>query len=148
MSFQLQAQRHGIQSSRTTPPETLTDNPQQADIAVDKVVDNDTPQVGDEVTFTIDVTNNGPSSALAVEVADQLPAELTFVDSSRNDPSLPNYYDPTTGVWSVGDMPDGASQTLTITATVSAPSSPTGPSSIIPNTATGSTSTTDPNPRQ
>ena len=100
---------------------TLT-NPQQADIAVDKVVDNNTPQVGDKVTFTIDVTNNGPSTALAVEVADQLPAELTFVDSSRNDPSLSNYYNPTTGVWSVGDMPDGASETLTITATVLAPS--------------------------
>ena len=123
---------------------TLT-NPQQADIAVDKVVDNNTPQVGDKVTFTIDVTNNGPSTALAVEVADQLPAELTFVDSSRNDPSLPNYYNPTTGVWTVGDMPDGASETLTITATVLAPSSSTGPNSIILNTATGSTTTTDPN---
>ena len=124
--------------------ETLTDN-QQADIAVDKDVNNDTPQVGEDVTFTIEVTNNGPSSALDVKVDDQLPAGLTFVDSSQNDPSLPNYYDPTTGVWTVGDMPDGASQTLTITATVLAPSSPTGPDSIIPNTATGSTTTTDPN---
>ena len=101
-----------IQSSKTTPPYTLT-KPQQADIAVDKVVDNLTPQVGENVTFTIDVTNNGPSTALAVEVADQLPAELTFVDSSRNDPLLPNYYNPATGVWTVGDMPNGASQTLT-----------------------------------
>ena len=42
-------------------------------------------------------------------------------------------------------MPDGASQTLTITATVLAPSSPTGPNSIILNTATGSTTTSDPN---
>ena len=126
MSLQLQDQRHGIQSSKTTPPYTLT-SAQQADIAVDKVVDNLTPQVGDNVTFTIDVTNNGPSTALAVEVADQLPAELTFVDSSRNDPLLPNYYNPATGVWTVGDMPNGASQTLTITATVLAPSSPTGP---------------------
>ena len=123
---------------------TLT-KPQQADIAVDKVVDNLTPQVGENVTFTIDVTNNGPSTALAVEVADQLPAELTFVDSSRNDPLLPNYYNPATGVWTVGDMPNGASQTLTITATVLAPSSSTGPNSIISNTATGSTTTTDPN---
>ena len=140
-----------ITSSETWDPilgnntsETLT-NPQQADIAVDKVVDNNTPQVGDNVTFTIDVTNNGPSTALAVEVADQLPAELTFVDSSRNDSSLPNYYNPTTGVWTVGNMPNGASETLTITATVLAPSSPTGSDSIILNTATGSTTTTDPN---
>ena len=123
---------------------TLT-SAQQADIAVDKDVNNDTPQVGEDVTFSIEVTNNGPSTALAVQVIDQLPAELSFVDSSLNDPSLPNYYNPATGVWDVGLMPDGTSQTLTITATVLAPSSPTGPNSIISNTATGSTSTTDPN---
>ena len=114
---------------------------QQADIAVDKDVNNDTPQVGEDVTFSIEVTNNGPSTAQNVQVADQLPAELTFVDSSRNDPLLPNYYNPATGVWTVGDMPNGTSQTLTITATVLAPSSSTGPNSIISNTATGSTST-------
>ena len=118
---------------------TLT-SAQQADIAVDKDVNNDTPQVGEDVTFSIEVTNNGPSTAQNVQVIDQLPPELSFVSSS-----LPSDYDENTGVWTVGDMPDGASQTLTITATVLAPSSPTGPNSIIPNTAKGSTSTTDPN---
>ena len=54
---------------------TLT-SAQQADIAVDKDVNNDTPQVGEDVTFSIEVTNNGPSTAQNVQVIDQLPPDF------------------------------------------------------------------------
>src|SRR5262249_33545119 len=41
-------------------------NPQQADLSLVKVVSNARPNVGDTVTFTVTLTNNGPSGASAV----------------------------------------------------------------------------------
>ena len=118
---------------------TPTD-PQDADLAVDKIVNNSTPQVGDNVVFTVTVTNNGPNTAKDVEVDDLLPAGLSFVSKSTTD------YDPGTGVWDVGDMALNEVQTLVITAKVEVPTSSTGPGAVFTNTATGDTSTTDPNP--
>src|SRR5262249_28741752 len=40
-----------------------TTTPQQADLAVGKSVSNPTPNVGDTITYTITVTNNGPDIA-------------------------------------------------------------------------------------
>ena len=58
--------------------------PQQSDLAIAKAVDNATPNVGDNVTFTITVTNNGPDAATGVQVTDQLPAGLTYVSSTTS----------------------------------------------------------------
>src|SRR4029077_6950181 len=55
---------------------------QAADIAVAKIVDNATPNLGTNVTFTVTVTNNGPSNATGVVVTDLLPAGLTFVSAT------------------------------------------------------------------
>ena len=44
------------------------------DLELDKSVDNPTPNVGDNVTFTLTVTNDGPDGATNVVVTDQLPA--------------------------------------------------------------------------
>ena len=55
---------------------------QQADLSLTKAVSNSTPNVGDNVTYTIVVTNAGPSTATNVEVLDILPVGLQFVSSS------------------------------------------------------------------
>ena len=108
----------------------------QADLQVAKTVNNGAPNVGTNVTFTIAVTNNGPSSAANVQVTDALPAGYTFVSAT---PSVGSY-DSGTGVWSgIGTLASGGGATLTITATVLA----SGP---YLNTATGTSTTTDPNP--
>ena len=100
-------------------------NPQDADVSVQKVVDNPTPQVGDDVTFTITVKNNGPDPAKNVQAKDNLlPAEFQIVGTPT--PSIGGY-DPSTGIWTIGDMSDGQTATLDITATVLAPSVATGP---------------------
>jgi LPXTG-site transpeptidase (sortase) family protein len=85
---------------------------QSADIAITKTVDNATPNVGGQVTFTVTAHNNGPSTATGVKVADALPGTLTFVSSA---PGSPAY---ALGVWNVGTLANGATATLTITATV------------------------------
>src|SRR5207302_2386291 len=60
----------------------LTNVVSRADIAVAKIASNGTVTVGSNVTFTITVTNNGPSDATGVQVTDLLPAGLTFVSAT------------------------------------------------------------------
>ena len=40
---------------------SATETPQQADLAVTKTVSNPTPNVGDTITFTVTLTNPGPT---------------------------------------------------------------------------------------
>ncbi|HUG70255.1 MAG TPA: SdrD B-like domain-containing protein [Pirellulaceae bacterium] len=88
--------------------------PQVADLSLTKIVNNATPNVGDDVTFTITVSNAGPDSATNVAVADLLPAGMTFVS---NTPSQ-GTYNSTTGVWTVGTIANAGNATLRIVATV------------------------------
>ncbi|NRA48168.1 MAG: carboxypeptidase regulatory-like domain-containing protein, partial [Phaeodactylibacter sp.] len=83
------------------------------DLELTKVVDNTTPNVGEEVTFTITVENQGPSDATGVAVRDNLPSGYTFVSSNGS-------YDAGTGIWTIGALANGASVSLEITASVNA----------------------------
>ncbi len=85
-----------------------------ADLAVTKLVDDPNPVQGATVTFTVGVTNLGTTSAGGVSVADALPAGLVFVSATATAGS----YDSGSGLWSVGSLLNGASETLTITADV------------------------------
>ncbi|HRK72771.1 MAG TPA: SdrD B-like domain-containing protein, partial [Rhodothermales bacterium] len=83
------------------------------DLELTKTVNNPSPVAGNNVTFTITVTNKGPSAATGVNVKDLLPNGLTFVSAS---PSIGNYNN-ATGVWSIGNVAVNATPTLSITAT-------------------------------
>ena len=87
-----------------------------ADLALTKTVNDATPNVGDEITFTITVSNLGPDAATGVEVTDQLPAGLAYVSDNPSQGS----YDEATGVWTVGALAFPGSATLEIVATVTA----------------------------
>ncbi len=86
-----------------------------ADLAVSKAVDDSTPNVGSTVTFTLVASNNGPSAATGVTVLDQLPSGFTYVSDNGT-----GAYVSSTGVWTIGTLPNGGTTTLTITATVNA----------------------------
>ena len=88
---------------------------QSADIVINKVADNPTPNLGANVTYTVTATNNGPSNATGVAVTDPLPAGLTLVLAT---PSAGTIYNSVTGLWTIGSLANGASATLQITATV------------------------------
>ncbi|PHR68973.1 MAG: hypothetical protein COA67_11890, partial [Lutibacter sp.] len=85
------------------------------DISVTKVIDNLMPISGEEVVFTITVTNDGPSDATGVVVTDALPDGYIFVSA---DPGVGNTYDDLSGEWSVGDLANGVTEMLTVTAEV------------------------------
>ena len=107
------------------------------DLAIKKTVDDPHPAVGEPVTFTVVLTNNGPSDGTGIVVDDPLPPDLAFVSDT---PAPGTMYDPMTGVWTVGDLADGASVTLMITATNNSPDPQT-------NTATASSNERDINLR-
>src|SRR5262249_11148035 len=85
---------------------SATETPQRADLALTKTVSNATPNVGDVVTFTVTLTDNGPDAASGVTVQDLLPAGLVLLASS---PSR-GTYNSTTGVWNVGAIDPSISQ--------------------------------------
>ena len=89
------------------------DAPSTADLSVIKTVDDATPIVGEDVTFTITITNGGPDGATGVELTDLLPAGLSFVSSTPSQGT----YDSGTGVWTVGAIAVNSSATLSLVAT-------------------------------
>ena len=108
----------------------------QSDLVVTKTINNTTPLVGSNVIFTITARNNGASNNNNVTVNDLLPSGYTYVSNTTSRGT----YNSTTGVWTIGNLNNGASATLTITATVKS-------SGIYTNTATINTSSgiSDPN---
>jgi uncharacterized repeat protein (TIGR01451 family) len=54
----------------------------QTDLAVQKTVNDPTPAQGEQVTFTITVTNNGLLQATNVRLTDALPSGLQFVSAN------------------------------------------------------------------
>ncbi|WP_190277555.1 T9SS type A sorting domain-containing protein [Adhaeribacter rhizoryzae] len=90
-----------------------------ADVALTHTVTppaNGTNYTNEPVTYTIRVTNNGPSAATNVIVTDQLPASLTY--NSAVTSAGTGTYNPATGTWQVGNLANGASAMLTINATI------------------------------
>jgi uncharacterized repeat protein (TIGR01451 family) len=89
----------------------------RADLSLTKTVDNALPVLGSNVTFTLRVTNGGPSVTNGVVVKDLLPTGLVYISST---PSAGTSYVSGTGLWTVGTLTSGSFATLDITATVNA----------------------------
>lgn len=86
-----------------------------ADVTISISVSDNQPEIGETIEITITVTNaNGPSDSHNLTVRYILPGSLSYVS---DDPSQ-GVYNYETGIWDVGDLLVGTSQTLTIEATV------------------------------
>jgi uncharacterized repeat protein (TIGR01451 family) len=83
-----------------------------AALEITKTVNNKTPKIGDTVIYTLIVKNHGPDTANSVKVADVVTTgglKFVGVDSI-------NYgtYDPSTGVWSIDNLPANAVASLVL----------------------------------
>lgn len=87
-----------------------------ADLSLDMTVTNSTPTSGDTVTFTITLTNHGPSDATAITVDNPLPSGLTYIASTITPPDT---YTSATGQWTIPSLASGASRVLTVTTATS-----------------------------
>lgn len=87
------------------------------DLELQKSAEPESVLVGQQTTFVINVTNQGPAVATGVAVADLLPAALQFVAAQPSQGS----YDGQSGVWTIGDMQVGQTVSLRIQVIVTSP---------------------------
>lgn len=111
-------------------------NPVRADLSITKTASPNPVLVGDNITYTVTVTNSGPGSADNVTVSDTLPASTSFVSAVATQGSCAN--NAGTVNCAIGTMANG--QSVTVTIVVKANSA-----GDVTNTARTSTSTEDPN---
>ena len=104
-----------------------------ADLSVTKTVDNNSPALNSNVTFTITVSNAGPDTAYNVVVTDLLNSNFQFVSATPSAGS----YNPANGQWTFASLGIGATETLTLVAKVTLLGSLT-------NTVTVTSATADP----
>jgi len=83
--------------------------PEAIDLELTKSINVTSATVGDIVTFTIVVTNQGPDIATNVMVNDQLPSSYTYISDNSA-----GAYNPATGDWVLGTVPVGGVQVLSI----------------------------------
>lgn len=103
----------------------------RADVGIAKTASSPRATAGGEVTYTLKVTNHGPSDGAGVAVADDLPAELTAVSATGC-----TVTDGKQIRCAVGVLAAGASKEITVTAKVA-----TGATGTIRNVATVSQTT-------
>ena len=91
--------------------------PQSADLSLTKTISAASPNVGDVVTFTITVTNDGPDAATGVSVEDVVPNGYAMVGNITSGGTLVG----SSITWSGLSIASGDSVVLTFEATVQAP---------------------------
>ena len=99
---------------------------------------------GNNITYTVVVTNNGAAAASTVAVSEAIPANTTFV-SATTSPAAGWSCSVLTGTLTCSNatLASGASDTITVVLTVNAG---TAAGTVITDTANVSSTTTDPNP--
>jgi uncharacterized repeat protein (TIGR01451 family) len=118
-----------------------------ADLGVTKADSPDPVVAGDDLTYSLTLTNAGPDAAAAVILSDNLPAGTTFVSAIQN--SGPAFTLTTPAVGGTGNVTatiatfsDGATAAFTLVVNVN-PATAGG--TTITNTATIASTTTEPN---
>ena len=116
-----------LSSKVTLTPTSMTNEDQDwaftaaADTAIKKAITTPSAEEqstfdfapGKEITYTLTLTNNGPSVATGVTASDKLPAGVTFV-SAEGDGS----YNAETGKWDLSNLTIAKDEVKTITITV------------------------------
>ena len=109
-----------------------------ADLTIIKLAAPDPAVVGAPLTYTITVTNSGPSDAQGVLISDTVPAELETVQFSSDGGAT---WEPWGGSYLTGVLPAGSTLEILIRGDVAATASGT-----LSNTAIVTSVTPDPNP--
>ena len=112
-------------STGTTTPSGPFQPPQPVDIAVTKRADRASASVGEQVTYTLIVTNDGSGPAAAVGLVDPMPSQETFV--SVNDPACSG------GAvvdCALGTLGPGISRSITVVALARSPGTATNVATV------------------
>ena len=110
-----------------------------ADLSITKIDSVDPANAGDPLTYTVTVTNNGPSDALSVAAVDTLPVGVAYVSATATQGSCVEAGLVVT--CTIGTVATGASVTATVNVTIDAD---VADGSTLTNNAVVSSATTDP----
>src|SRR6202030_1004727 len=110
-------------TNNLTPPVITSVSP-VADVGIGKVAPASVSATSN-LTYTISVTNFGPSIATSVVVTDTLPATVTFVSASGNGANNAGVVN-----WSLGDLASGQISNLTVIVTAPTSGSLTNTASV------------------
>ena len=129
-------------NTASAPPSTVA-SPSQSDVAILKSASPEPVNQGTNLTYTLQVTNNGPAVATGVAVTDILPTQVTFTSVSipASQGSCTYTAATTTVNCTLNNMNVGNLVIITINVTAATFSSNT----LSSNTATVSSTTSDPN---
>jgi uncharacterized repeat protein (TIGR01451 family) len=116
---------------------TFTNTLQQADLSITKADNPDPVQVGQQLTYTLTVRNNGPNDGTNVTATDTLPAGVTFVSATASQGTCNQAAGTVT--CNLGTINNGAQATITIVV------QPENPGQIT-NTAQVQANEQDPDP--
>ncbi len=83
------------------------------DIQITKIVNNNKPNVGNTVTFTITAKNNGPDNATNIQIIDIMPNGFDNCSYTASDGT--SY---SNGIWTISNLANGTTATLTLSGTV------------------------------
>ena len=116
-----------------------------ADLTVSKGAISSTSSSGGQAIFSVQVTNNGPSAASSVQLTDDVPANTTFLSFAQLDGPTFNCTSPNVGetgstVCTITSLGRGETASFVATYQIGTVSNGT----VISNTATVSSTTTDP----
>ena len=93
-----------------------------SDLSIRKTVDNASPNQGDDITFTLIVSNSGPSAPTNIIVRDVIPVDFTYTDPNFSTTQGTVTFNAGTRefVWDLGAyvLPVGSTISLTYTVTV------------------------------
>ncbi|MEG4626021.1 CARDB domain-containing protein [Microcoleus sp. w1-18aA5] len=84
-----------------------------ADLSVTKTANADTTTVGNNLTYTVTVTNKGTSNAKEVSLADTLPEGVEFISASIN----PTQRSGNKLTFDLGNLNNGEAKTINVTVT-------------------------------
>ncbi|MBA3869349.1 MAG: DUF11 domain-containing protein, partial [Anaerolineae bacterium] len=116
-TYQVRAFRAGdsTYSIYSNTSSTTTPKCPPADLSLTETVSTSTPAEGNTFSYTLTLKNSGPNAAPNVTVLDQLPSQVTFVSAYGSQGA----YDIGNSRWTVGNVANGASVTMTITVRLS-----------------------------
>jgi uncharacterized repeat protein (TIGR01451 family) len=139
------ADNASVMSADTSDPNTANNSASAssnvtpaADVGVTIAGSAASVSAGQNLTYTITVTNNGPDTASNVMLTNTFPTNATFVSSNATQGTAPT---PGSGAVSLGSLAAGAMATVTIVVTPNAGAVP----SITDSASISSSTPTDPN---
>lgn len=111
---------HGIDISDTATI-TLVEDDTAVDLTLAKMVSDLSPDVGDTIVFTLEVSNAGPDAAVAANVVDTVPGGFTAVTPLSSPSGSTFAVTGNTISWTGIDVPVGGVAVATFSAEVAAP---------------------------